>query len=199
MGSFFSALISCSFDIIPLPFKGKIYHFLENFLQDADHILIKQRLDKYGYICTNLLPAISLPYFSLEPVNPQYNPRHSAMIIKLRELCLEFGVLAIQYELLGEYEKTDLVQNGLLDFVVCLPWVVPAGTKAYSRARAVLLYLNERMLLQPPSLINLARAKLAKMYFGLKRTLTLSVHELVHEYHNSAGDTCFDIDHFSLT
>ena len=191
--SFFSELISHSADIIPLPFKGKIYYFLENFLESADHMKVRKFLEQDGYINTNILPTLSLPFVPLRPHNPQYSPQHNSMIRKLRDLCVEFGVFAIQCELLGEYERTYVVQHGLLDFVLCLLWVVPHGTTAHLRARAIVSYLSEKMTLQPPSLINMARAKLAKMYFGLKRTLTLSLHELVQEYHNiNAIDTTID-------
>ena len=76
------------------------------------------------------------------------------------------------------------MQHGLLDFVVSLPWVMPAGTRAHTRACAVVSYMSEKMVLQPPSLINIARAKLAIMHFGLKKILKLSVHEIVEKYHD---------------
>ena len=92
-------------------------------------------------------------------------------------------MLCLRYELVGEYQRTCVVENGLLDYVVCLPWTVEVGSRAHSRACELLSFLRGEMTLQPPSLINLARAKLAGMHFGLRQILKMSAHEVFVEYY----------------
>ena len=103
---------------------------------------------------------------------------------ELKQLSVEFGILCTQYELLGEYQRECVVKHGLVDYIVCLPWMMTANSSAHKRACEVVDFLNEKMTLQPPSLTNLARAKLAKMHFGLKRIIKMSVHEIIEEYHS---------------
>ena len=179
MGTFFSELVCHSADIIPLPLKGKIYHFMENFLSNVDHREVRQHRDKYGVCCVDLLPTISLPYSPLDPVKSSYTDEHNLIMKKLKQLCVEFGVLCIQYELLGENERKSIIAKKLVDYVVCLPWHVTAGSRAHRRACDLVAFMSENMVLQPPSLINIARAKLAATHLGLKKTLKLSVHEIV--------------------
>ncbi len=92
-------------------------------------------------------------------------------------------MLCLRYELVGEYQRTCVVENGLLDYVVCLPWTVEVGSRAHSRACELLSFLRGEMTLQPPSLINLARAKLAVMHFGLRRIVKMSAQEVYIQYH----------------
>ncbi len=188
MATFFSELVCYSADIIPLPYKGKICIFLDSFLENANHIRIRQHRDKYGISCVDLLPPISLPYSPLELTDIHYTPSHNQTMKKLKELCMEFGILCTQYELLGEYQRNSIIDNKLVDYVVCLPWVVTEGSRAHKRACEVVSYLSGWMTLQPPSLINLARAKLAKVHFGLRRATKLSVHEIVEEYNNPCSN-----------
>ena len=172
--------MSYSADIIPLPLKGKIYHFLHIFLQDGDPVTVREQRE--GHTGMKLIPPLSLPYAPLKLTNPCYSKAQNDLMIKLKELCVEFGVFFIHFELIGEYERTCLVSQGLVDYVVCLPWLMSAGSKSYERARVVVSYLSEKMVLQPPSLINIARAKLAKMHFGLRKVLEFSINELIDEY-----------------
>ena len=183
IAAYFSELVSYSADIIPLPFKGKIYHFLHNFLRDADPVTIREQREEHAGV--NLVSPLSLPYAPLRLTNPYYSTAHNDLMIKLKELCVEFGVFSIHFELIGEYERTNFISQGLVDYVVCLPWLMSAGSKSYERARVLVSYLSEEMVLQPPSLINIARAKLAKMHFGLRKVLEFSVNGLIEEYYDA--------------
>ena len=158
-----------------------MYHFLHIFLQDGDPVIVRERIK--GHTGLRLIPPLSLPYAPLRLTNPYYSTAHNDLMIKLKELCVEFGVYFTHRELIGEYERDSLVSQGLVDYVVCLPWLMSAGSKSYERARVLVSYLSEKMVLQPPSLINIARAKLAKMHFGLRKVLEFSVNELIEEYY----------------
>ena len=179
----FSELVCKSADIIPLPLKGKIYRFMKDFVDKVNPSTFRQHRDKYATFDLDLLPMISVPYSPLDPTHPCYTSTHNHTLKQLKQLCVEYGVLRVHIELIGERERTCVVESGLLDYVVCLPWTVEAGSRAHSRACELLSFLRGEMTLQPPSLINLARAKLAVMHFGLNRIHKMSVNEAYVEYH----------------
>ena len=71
--------------------------------------------------------------------------------------------------------------QGLLDYVICLPSVLPAKSRAQQRAKDLVAMLGKEMHLQPPSLNTMTRARLAVTHFGLEKVLTTSVQELLLE------------------
>lgn len=78
------------------------------------------------------------------------------------------------------------MEEGLLDYVVSMPWIFPAHWKEREDAHSLVNFLSQHMQLQPPSLINLTKARLASMHFGLERVLkTGSVHEMLLEVYSS--------------
>eukprot|EP00731_Ephydatia_muelleri_P001982 Em0001g1982a len=77
-------------------------------------------------------------------------------------------------------EEKD-VDQGLMDYVICLPSVLPVGSRAQQRAKDLVTMLGKEMHLQPPSLNTMARARLAATHFGLDRVLKAPVQELLSE------------------
>ena len=57
-----------------------------------------------------------------------------------------------------------LIEEELLDFVVMAPWFVPSGSQ--ERAHRVVYQLTKVQSLQPPSLTNICKAKVAKLRVG---------------------------------
>lgn len=75
--------------------------------------------------------------------------------------------------------------EGLLDYTVSLPWIFPHHWQEREDATRLVRFLSQHMQLQPPSLINLTKARLASMHFGLEKVLkTGSVHELLAEVYS---------------
>lgn len=73
-----------------------------------------------------------------------------------------------------------LLEEGLVDFVTCLPWHMAAASQ--ERAGQVVWELNSHLKLQPPRLFNLAGAVLAREHFGLEKVVRLhSPMELARE------------------
>ena len=58
-----------------------------------------------------------------------------------------------------------LIEEELLDFVVMAPWFVPSGSQEI--AHRVVHQLTKVQSLQPPSLTNICKAKVAKLRVGL--------------------------------
>ena len=62
-----------------------------------------------------------------------------------------------------------LLKEELNDYIICMPGHVPS--QLHEKARTLVTTLGTHVQLQPPSLGVLARAKLAKMHFGLDKML----------------------------
>ena len=98
--------------------------------------------------------------------------------------CVEMGVFSMQNVLYDEEIRDVLVREGLVDYIVCMPWNVPQESRLQQRARELVVFLSQHMQLQPPSLVNVTKARLASLHFGLDRVLnTLSVHQLLSIAH----------------
>ena len=94
--------------------------------------------------------------------------------------CIEMGVFSMQNVLHDEEIRDVLVHEGLVDYIVCMPWNVPQESRVQQKAKELVTFLSQHMQLQPPSLVSVTKARLASLHFGLDRVLnTLSVHHLL--------------------
>jgi hypothetical protein len=72
-----------------------------------------------------------------------------------------------------------LVKEGLLDYTMCLPAVLPG--ECQPRARSLVNELGKHRQLQPPSLCTLAKAHIAKTFCGLQPVMEMnSIGEFLH-------------------
>ena len=80
-----------------------------------------------------------------------------------------------------EIDRKAIVEQGLMDYVICLPSVLPAKSRAQRRAKDLVAMLGKEMHLQPPSLDTMARARLAVTHVGLDKVLKTPCQELLSE------------------
>lgn len=130
--------------------------------------------------------AISCAYCFEDPLS-DYTVDYSMTVIHtitLRKLflqCVEVGIISLQNMMCGEETRKVLEDEEMGDFVVCLPWFLPSGSKPQLRACELVKSLANFVKLEPPSLANIARAKLAADTFGLEHMLSVySIHDLIH-------------------
>ena len=95
--------------------------------------------------------------------------------------CLEVVVLGLQVVLEGEKERQVLVKQGLLEYLTCLPWYMPKGSMAYQRAKSLVDMVGSHIVLQPPSLNVIVKAKLAVTCLGLEKILKSDSRQIVEE------------------
>lgn len=172
---FFAQLVSVSQDHLPHTSRDRISVFMDDFLQTADYKEVRKHEVLNGYIWSTLVPFIKLVYL---PHGKE--PGHETRLTKLQELCIEAGVFSLQNMLSGEEGKAVLVEEGLTEYVTCMPWHIPKGSVAQGRARDLVAQQCQKLQPQPPRLASLTRAKLAVMYFGLERVLrVVSVQQLM--------------------
>ena len=96
-------------------------------------------------------------------------------------MCIEINVLFFQVILNGARERKWIVEQGLMDYVICLPSVHSAKSRAQQTAKDLVAMLGKEMHLQPPSLNAMVRARLAVTHFGLEKVLKTPVQELLTE------------------
>ena len=96
-------------------------------------------------------------------------------------LCIETCVLSLQVSLRGGPERKRIVQQGFVDYVVCLPSVLPGGSRTQKRAKDSLVMLGKEMHLEPPSPNTMARARLAVSGIGLDKAMKTPVQQLLSD------------------
>ena len=66
-----------------------------------------------------------------------------------------------------------------MDFVICMPQYVSPSLRPAAEELVQMVVSSPDIPEGPPKLLNLVKAKLAKMHFGLEQVLSLSVGEIV--------------------
>ena len=172
----------------------KVYNFVKGFLKRADYRVVREHEKKIGFVWSTVLPHVKLAYSpnracsSATHVHTLTDRQSSDVetVRKLQELCVEAGIFSLQNMLSGAPAREILVEEGLVEYVTCLPWCTLPGSRAHERARDLVSALRHEMQLHPPRLGTLVRAKLAVWHFGLEKVLrTISVHELLAEVYKS--------------
>ena len=184
---FFALLVTSSAQLIPLGFKQKIFDFIDEFLKTATpagiHHCSKENDHTWSTVTPYMVPAY-YPY-----LNPERSctatslPLSNNEVMRKLELhCVEMGVFSMQTAVLDSEAMAVILKEGLLDYIICLPWNLPQRSRAKERAHELNAFLSKQLQLQPPPLLTMAKAKLAAMHFGLDRFLKVnSVHELLAE------------------
>ena len=159
----------------------QINKLMEQFLSEANANEIHTYERELGYVLNKYIPYLRvayMPYHAKKTVQAcGSDPRYR----NLQMMCIETHVLFFQVILIGERERKRMVDQKLMDYVICLPSVLPAGSRAQQRAKDLVSMLGKEMHIQPPSLISMARARIAVTHFGLDRVLKASVQELLSE------------------
>ena len=159
----------------------QINELLEQFLCEADANEIHTYEVELGFVLNKYIPYLRvayMPYHAKKTVQAcGSDPRYR----NLQMMCIETHVLFFQVIFIGERERKRMVDQGLMDYVICLPSVLPVGSRAQQRAKDLVTMLGKEMHLQPPSLNTMARARLAATHFGLDRVLKAPVQELLSE------------------
>ena len=79
-------------------------------------------------------------------------------------ICCNILLHRLESALGREVHLEILVKEGLLDYTMCLPAVLPG--ECQSRARSLVNELGKHRQLQPPSLCTFAKAHIAKTFYG---------------------------------
>ena len=119
-----------------------------------------------------------------------YTPTTSIMSLNadsnLHIICCNVLLHGLENTLGRELHLDVLLKEGLLDYTMCLPAVLPG--ECQPRARSLVNELGKHRQLQPPSLCTLAKAHIAKTFCGLQPVMEMnSIGEFLHKLHKGAS------------
>ena len=158
---------------IPPSMKKEIHDFMAAFLQKATYIALKKGEEEYEQVWATFLPYIRVLY-----IREPSNLASIKLATQMHHLSLQTILLSLQNMLSCDYHRKVLFKEKLEDYVTCLPAHVPPSLKG--QARELVQIIASGLQLQPPTLFNLTKAKLAKMHFGLQDLMNMTVGEIVN-------------------
>lgn len=164
----------------PEDLQEKIRDFMSDFLQMATHQAIMAAEIKHHYEWITFFPHFKLLYLP-DTETSRRERVCSETMCSLHMLSLRTILLGLQNMLGRDNHREVLVQEGLEDYVTCLTCHLPPGLLREQARELVRIVGSGGMQLQPPRLVNLVKAKLAKVHFGLERVHRMSVGEIVNE------------------
>ena len=149
-----------------VPLKNTIIVNMEEMIQKNKIIIQYQK--EVGYFSFTFRPVVSVLY------RPTYNIQP-----ELQTICQELIVVSL---LTGKNNHDVLIKEDLLDYVTCLPWHTSGSVQERAKELVTMIPLTTNVRsIQPPSLLNMTKATVAKYYCELDKVLELSVPELVWE------------------
>lgn len=169
---FLAQIVLTSPQCIPEEFKQHIQDFMESFLSTATYQALMEGEVKDWYVWSTFLPYIRVLYLPDASMLTG-----DAVLRRLHLLSVQTTLLSLQNMLGRDNHRQVLLDEGLEDYITCVPGYVPASLK--QQAQELVQIVRSGIQLQPPKLLNLVRAKLAKMHFGLQKMLTMTVGEIV--------------------
>ena len=167
--------------LLPPDLHDIIHTHMSTFLITATPSVVTEREQENGFFWCIFLPFLKLLYIP----TPSFVTRtdcdlDEVSLSSLWLLGIESAIFGLQCMLANDRCRGGLLKEGLIDYFVCLPGHVPPQLQ--EKARTLVASLGTHVQLQPPSLGVLARAKLAKMHFGLEKMIHVhSVHEVFSE------------------
>eukprot|EP00731_Ephydatia_muelleri_P005331 Em0002g1507a len=156
--------------LLPEQLSSQVEFFLTRFLRSVDcSVLHTWMVKTRGFRWQDIFPTVRLVY----------SPLCRASLCPIDLLCFEAGVCSLHIILSRDDEMQTLIKQGLLDYLICLPWHISEGLEARKKAKLLLEKVGSHMPLQPPSLNNIVRSKLAATCCGLTKAIRYDCHQLV--------------------
>ena len=176
---FLAQLVLHSLHLINPNLLPKMAQYGESFLQMATPTEIMEYEEKRRFSWSVFFPYVELVYLPSTGLSEVGNKK-SNLQSKLQLMALETILFWLHNTLGREIHREILTKEKLLDYVICMPWNVPKTLQ--HKARMLISLLAPHIPIEPPRLSILAKAKLAKTQFGLKKMMEIqSVNELTSQ------------------
>ena len=171
------------FDSIPPHLLHQILYLMSDMLEATSPAEIRQYEEKVEIVWCTFLPYLRCLYkpSAVEEAKTtnSVGDIRSNLHISWCNALLHFLENALGRELHLEF----LFKEGLLDYTMCLPAVLPG--ECQPRARSLVNELGKHRQLQPPSLCTLAKAHIAKTFCGLQPVMEMnSIGEFLHNIYS---------------
>ena len=165
---------------IPPHLLQQIFDLMSEVLGAASPAEIRQYEEKEGVTWPTFLPYLRFLYKPSSVGSTKYSDE--GVKRNLYVSCCNILLHGLENPLGRELHLEILVKEGLLDYTMCLPAVLPG--ECQPRARSLVNELGKHRQLQPPSLCTLAKAHIAKTFCGLQPVMEMnSIGEFLHEFH----------------
>ena len=155
---------------------------MEEFMQSTTPLQLLEYEEKRRFSWSIFFPYVRLAYIPNTPHNSEPTQCAGctvpgALLNKAQHLALGIVLYWLRNTLSRDIHQELFIREGLLDYIICIPWHVPASLR--DSAKALVCSIRTQITTAPPRLAILAKAKLAKMHFGLDKVIQVhSVHEL---------------------
>ena len=150
---------------------------LMNKILTYDPDTIREYEISEGVVWGIFLPFISFLYVP-RPKSISISTSGTLEISNLHHCACNVLLHFLENTLGRENHIATLVEEGLLDYLVVLTWIVPG-----ERIKNVVREVAKFRQLQPPSLTSLAKAKLAKSQWGLTKLIEMqTISQLLNLY-----------------
>ena len=146
---------------------------IESFLKANSYKEIREAEIRNRFSCSMFIHYIRLAYI------PNTLQAEGTSVGKLQLVSLQLTVFALQNWLGRQNHREILLKEGLLNFVICMPQYVPPSLRPQAEELVQMVVSSPDIPEGPPKLLNLVKARLAKMHFGLEQVLSLSVGEIM--------------------
>ena len=164
-------LVIPSLHLIPIDLHAPIEKLMSQTLSVLSLTKLKEHDEEEGLVWCTLLPYIKLLY--LQPDRRRVDCEMTPTACSIVALSTDMLLFCFHTALLREVHQKLIVKEKLVDYVVCLPWIVPSRSRP--RARELVADLATSIGVDPPRLLTLAKATLAKQcQQGLDDVLGLS-------------------------
>lgn len=157
--------------------EKEIDSFLTDFLQSS--LLAQTEADFWvTYFWVTFLPYVKLVYL------PNCRP-DNIFLVALEIIIMTLHIMLDYQD--REVNRGILIREGLMDYITCMPWYTTGAAEQRARALVRMVQQAPDVDLQPPSLVNMTKACVAKNYCGQQTIVHLSVPEILR---NLIKDTC---------
>ena len=152
-----------------------INHHMSDFLETTTYEQTREAEIEHWYVWQTFMPYVKLA-FAPDTVNLL-----TSDLQLMQTLSLKLTIYSLQNMLGRAKHREVLLQEGLLDYVVSMPWFVPGPLKQQARDLVQMLAAYPELNMQPPALLSISKACLAKAHLGLEKVVKLSAGEIATE------------------
>ena len=137
---------------------------MKTFLKKYSYSQVKEAEKEAGYSWSTLVPLTRLVYFDYRQQTSSNLVKDSPLVMDLYMTSIRAGLFSLKIICSSPESLKVMEQEGIIDFVFCLPWFVTEELQ--NDARAIVSLMSQNAIQRPPRLLNIAKAGIA-MWHGV--------------------------------
>ncbi len=138
-------------------FSVEILKFMKKFLKKYSHTeQVKQAEKEAGYSWSTLIPLTNLVYFDFEKQTELVTA--NPLLRDLYMTSVQAGLFSLKIICSSPESIKIMQQEGIIDYMICLPWYI--NNKLSMDARDIAKLICQNTIPVPPRLVNIAKARI---------------------------------------